>query len=150
MLFWINFIHFCLAISRSTFYQHGLTLIPARISNHMPSKVWDKITYPLPNFNGCTIEVWEWICSFIQHILDVVPYPCWQKRPVLFIITHPCTKFFSKVRVWWAPYWPHEPCYQGWYQPGRRFRDKWQLYLLKQNMKWSQDSRWVAQLCDQW
>ena len=27
----------------------------------MPSKVWDEITYPFPNFNGATVEVWEWI-----------------------------------------------------------------------------------------
>ena len=46
------------------FYWHGLTLIPAWISNHMPSKVWGEITYPFPNFNGCTVEVWEWINHF--------------------------------------------------------------------------------------
>ena len=39
------------------FYKHGSTLIPARISNHMPSKVWDEITYPFLNLNGCTVEV---------------------------------------------------------------------------------------------
>ena len=32
-------------------------LIPAWISNHMPSKVWDEITYPFLNFNGATVEV---------------------------------------------------------------------------------------------
>ena len=31
--------------------------IPAWISNHMPGKVWDEITYPFLNFNGCTVEV---------------------------------------------------------------------------------------------
>ena len=25
------------------------------------SKVCFEITYPFPNFNGCTVEVWEWI-----------------------------------------------------------------------------------------
>ena len=39
------------------FYQHGLTLIPSWISNHTPSKLWDEITYPFLNFNGCTVEV---------------------------------------------------------------------------------------------
>ena len=34
-----------------TLYSHELTLIPAWIRNYMPGKVWDKITYPLPNFN---------------------------------------------------------------------------------------------------
>ena len=59
-------------------YWHGLTLIPAWISNHMLSKVWDEITYPYPNFNGRTVEVWEWISNFITHyIMDVIAYPCW-------------------------------------------------------------------------
>ena len=26
--------------------------IPAWISNHIPTKIWDEITYPIPNFNG--------------------------------------------------------------------------------------------------
>ena len=28
------------------------------INNHTPSNVWDEITYPFPNFNGATVEVW--------------------------------------------------------------------------------------------
>ena len=44
----------------------------------MPSKMWDGITYPLPNFNGSTVEVWKWISHFISHIIkNVVSYPCW-------------------------------------------------------------------------
>ena len=49
---------------RGPFYQHGLTLIPAWISNHIPSKVWDEIAYPFPNFNGRTLDVWELISNF--------------------------------------------------------------------------------------
>ena len=30
-------------------------------------KVWDEITYPFPDFNGETVEVWEWINIFIPH-----------------------------------------------------------------------------------
>ena len=53
-----------------------LTLIPAWISNPMPINVWDEITYPFPNFNGCTVKVWEWISNFIIHfIVDVIPHP---------------------------------------------------------------------------
>ena len=44
-----------------SFYRHGLSLIPAWISNHVPNKVWDEITYPFPNINGATVEVWEWM-----------------------------------------------------------------------------------------
>ena len=28
-------------------------------SNYIHHKVWDEITYPIRNFNGCTVEVWE-------------------------------------------------------------------------------------------
>ena len=37
-----------------------INLISAWISNYMPTKVWYEITYPFPNFNGTTVEVWEW------------------------------------------------------------------------------------------
>ena len=67
--------------SRNLFYQHGLTLISAWISNHMPNKVWVEITYLFPNFNGATVEVWEWISNFIPHFtMDVVTYPYWDLK----------------------------------------------------------------------
>ena len=60
------------------FYKHGLTLIPAWISNHMHRRGWDGLTYLFLTFNGCTTEVWEWINNFIPHIIiDVITYPCW-------------------------------------------------------------------------
>ena len=37
---------------RHHFYWHGITLIPAWISNHVSSKVWNEINCPFPNFNG--------------------------------------------------------------------------------------------------
>ena len=44
----------------------------------MPGKTWDEITYPFPNFSGCTVEVWEWISKFIPYfIMDIITYPCW-------------------------------------------------------------------------
>ena len=49
------------------FYKHGLTLIPSWISNHMPSKVWDEITFPFSNFN--TTDVRELISNFIPHFI---------------------------------------------------------------------------------
>ena len=39
------------------FYEHGLILIPAWISNYIHHKVWDAITYPFLDFNGATVEV---------------------------------------------------------------------------------------------
>ena len=39
----------------------------------MPSKMWDEITYPLLNFNGCIGEVWKWLSNFIPYfIMDVI------------------------------------------------------------------------------
>ena len=38
--------------TRGAFYEYSLILIPAWISNHMPSKEWDEITYPFPNLIG--------------------------------------------------------------------------------------------------
>ena len=35
--------------SRGLFYWHGLTLIPAWISNYIHYKVWDQINYQFPN-----------------------------------------------------------------------------------------------------
>ena len=44
----------------------------------MPCKEWDEITYSFLNFNGCTVEVHEWISNFIpRFIIDVITYPCW-------------------------------------------------------------------------
>ena len=40
-------------------YSLSITLILAGISNNMSNKLWDEITYPFPNFNSCTVEVWE-------------------------------------------------------------------------------------------
>ena len=60
------------------FYWHGLTLIPAWISNHIHPKVWAEITYPFLNFNSVTVEVWEWISNLIPHFTGhVITYPCW-------------------------------------------------------------------------
>ena len=50
------------------FYYHGLTVIPAWISNHIHYKMrW--ITYPCTNFIGCTNEVWEWISNIFPHFM---------------------------------------------------------------------------------
>ena len=33
-------------------------------SNCIHYKVWDEITCPFPNFNGATVDVWEWTSNF--------------------------------------------------------------------------------------
>ena len=102
--------------SRGPLYKHGLTLIPLWIRNHIYSKVWDAIIYPFLNFNGCTVEVWEWISIFIPHfIMIVIAYACWEtqewydlymygyKHKILFLnndITRFCLNVvFCSVRI---------------------------------------------------
>ena len=36
--------------------------------------MWDEITYPFPNFNGCTVEVWEWIgnLKILVHLFQTI------------------------------------------------------------------------------
>ena len=52
--------------------------IPAWMSNYIHYKVWVEITYAFPNFNGCTVEVWEWISNSIPHFRGhMINYPCW-------------------------------------------------------------------------
>ena len=59
-------------------YQHGITSLTAWISNHMPNKVWDEITYPFPNFNGSNVEVWEFISNIMPHVIKyVITHTCW-------------------------------------------------------------------------
>ena len=37
--------------------------------------MWDKITFPFPNFSGAAVEVWEWKSNFILHFTGhVVTY----------------------------------------------------------------------------
>ena len=45
--------------------------------NYIYHNVWDEITYPFPNFNDATVEVWEWISYFIPHFIErVITNPC--------------------------------------------------------------------------
>ena len=46
--------------------------ITAWMNNHILYKGWDEISYPFQNFNGCTVEVWDWICNFIPHFTEHV------------------------------------------------------------------------------
>ena len=44
----------------------------------MPSKVSDEIAYSFPNFNGATVEVWEWISNLIPNfVLHVITDSRW-------------------------------------------------------------------------
>ena len=42
---------------------------------HAQKIVGGETTYPFPNFNGATVEAWEWINNFISHFtIDVYNY----------------------------------------------------------------------------
>ena len=57
---------------------YWLILIPTCISNCIHYKMWCTITYPFPNFNGYTVEVWQWISNLVSlFVMDVITYPCW-------------------------------------------------------------------------
>ena len=48
--------------------------------------MWGEITYPFLNFNGCTVEVLEWISNFTPYfILDVITYSCWNLSQTVLV-----------------------------------------------------------------
>ena len=70
-------------ISGTPFPARDWLLILTRMNNYMPSKVWDGITYPFPNFNVSTVEFWQRVSNFIPYfVMDVITYPCY---PAYFI-----------------------------------------------------------------
>ena len=63
-----------------------ITLILSLISNHIPSKVWNEITYPFPNFKGATAEVWIMVSNFTPHFMSkVITYPCWYSNQNMLV-----------------------------------------------------------------
>ena len=49
-----------------------------RQRNYIHYKMWDEVTHPFPNFNVCTLKVWEWISNFIPHCTEhLIIYPFW-------------------------------------------------------------------------
>ena len=66
------------------------------MSNHMPCEMCDEIINPFPNFNGCTVEVWELIISFISHIMiDVIIY-----RTEILLYQNCCDLCFTWACSW--------------------------------------------------
>ena len=61
--------------------------------NYICYKVWNEITYPFPNFHGCTFELWELISYLISHfIIDVITYPSWYSSWSLLVKWAPANK----------------------------------------------------------
>ena len=64
-------------LCNDSFYIHGITLILAWIDDYIHWKMWHEIIHPFPNFNGGTVEYWEWISYFTPHFTGhVFMYPC--------------------------------------------------------------------------
>ena len=83
-----------------------LTSVPTWISNYIHYIVWDEITYPFPDFNGVTIEGWEWISKFTQRFPGhVITYPCWDWSLTMLVKGAPAgtvmTKFWSIYTLNW-------------------------------------------------
>ena len=68
----------------------------------MLSKVWHEIAYLFPRFNGCTVEVCEWIHDFAPHFttVDVITYSCSDWSSTMWThwgrVTHICV---SKLTI---------------------------------------------------
>ena len=82
------------------FSLSDLTWTPACKNNHMPSNVWDVITYPLPNCNGIAVEVWDWISNYILIFMrDVIIHagiqvnPCWLKGQLMIVFVMRYSEF---------------------------------------------------------
>ena len=56
---------------RVFFYQYEIILTPEWISNHIPSKVWDGITYRFLNFSVTTADAWDWIGNLSHTLLGM-------------------------------------------------------------------------------
>ena len=79
-------------------------LIPAWISNLMPSKVWDEITYPFPNFNGCTSIKVSQITASYTFFLTIQADSKEISKPSLCVVMlkmYPCLKFFECRKINW-------------------------------------------------
>ena len=90
----------CSHVLWGPFYWHGLTLIPAWISNHMPIKVWDEVTYPFPICPQLHVEVWEWVSDFIPYFIkDVIAYTCWDLKLIHVSKRAPSSDWVGSVEL---------------------------------------------------
>ena len=71
--------HSGLATHWGPFYWHGVTSILTWIANHVPSNLWDDITYPVPNFIEVGSDIhpklyWslEWVNNSTPHLCNYI------------------------------------------------------------------------------
>ena len=86
------------------FYEHGLTLIPTWISNHMPSEVWDEMTHPFPNVSSRNLIHTLWRTYLLIHA-QINCNPCYKKGPLVSACVHSrtpvaCRKWDTDAISW--------------------------------------------------
>ena len=81
---WYSFIYYLYTMEQMAWwtwmsFSYGFdNVLRDKINNYILSKMWVGFIYPFPNFNGATVEVWEWISSFIAHFIGfMIAYLCW-------------------------------------------------------------------------
>ena len=73
-------------------------ILPAQLADYSHYEVWDEITYPVPNFNGATIDIWEWIGNFIPHFAGhMFSYPCWDDTKSMLMKWSPAVCMYEFV-----------------------------------------------------
>ena len=72
------------------------------ISNYFHYEIFGEITYPFPNVNAATVEVWEWISNFILAYGDLISWPLEFLVTVLFNLTYmrpACYVYVLRVKI---------------------------------------------------
>ena len=91
-----------LSVVRGPFYEHGLTVILACISNWVHDKVGDQITYQFRNINGYTINYLSMLGLKLTHVSKRAPdrdsYHCFV-MPIALLDTVSNVIFLSFSRI---------------------------------------------------
>ena len=135
-------------VSWDPFYQHGLILIPAWICNLVFSKVWGEITFAFPNFNGCTVEVWEWISPYFT--VHEITYACLKLiRVSKMALVYDCLSSTCISASWYFYFvrwsltreagcveaWPGSGLHQCQLHPGKLTDESFYIIFLKRNVR---------------
>ena len=74
-----------------------------------------EIIYSFPNFNGATVEVWEWISNFIPHFTGhVITFPWWASSPYG---SGRCTCLVTWFWYWMIAKWGNKTGPPPWHDP---------------------------------
>ena len=107
--------------------------------------MWHELTYQSPNFNGATVEVWQWISNFTPHFIghaynNSIPHEICMKFAVLFLLLRIGTGRFY-------PYHSASPCYECSYanESDMKYMIKWIQWELIQRSK-SRQNRYLREI----